>query len=213
MTTYVTYFDRNYVACGVALLDSLFKVAPGTRIIVWALGVETERQLNAIYRHRLCVLEPDYVAKRWPNLGNAPTPRLHWETLAMRKLCLMLSILREMKAPNELLFYVDSDCMFNASPDKVLDAMASASIGISTHGFSPDKQDLVQYGIYNAGLMVLRNDELGRTCMREWADDCFRWCHARVEDGKFMNQGYLNRWPNRYPGVVMLDHPGRNLAT
>ena len=55
-------------------------------------------------------------------------------------------------------------------------------------------------------------DDLGLTCMREWAADCFKWCYAKVEDGKFMNQGYLTRWPSRYPGIVSLTHPGLNLA-
>jgi hypothetical protein len=27
-----------------------------------------------------------------------------------------------------------------------------------------------------------------------------------------MNQGYLNRWPERYPGVHVIRHPGVNLA-
>jgi hypothetical protein len=30
--------------------------------------------------------------------------------------------------------------------------------------------------------------------------------------GRFMNQGYLTRWPDRYSGVHVIRHPGVNLA-
>ena len=46
-----------------------------------------------------------------------------------------------------------------------------------------------------------------------WRDDCLAWCDEQPQpDGRFMNQGYLNRWPERYSAVHPIRHPGVNLA-
>lgn len=65
----------------------------------------------------------------------------------------------------------------------------------------------------NAGFMIWRNDAVARRSAADWTEDCLRWCYDHAEpDGRFMNQGYLSRWPDRYPGVAVIAHPGANLA-
>jgi hypothetical protein len=50
-------------------------------------------------------------------------------------------------------------------------------------------------------------------CIAFWRAECLDWCAEEATvDGRFMNQGYLNRWPTRYPGVHVFRHPGLNLA-
>jgi hypothetical protein len=212
MTTLLTFFDRNYCARGVVMVDSLLAAAPETAILVLALDPETETLLSALYGDRVRVLPSDYVGRRWPDLDRMKAKRTHWEYTAMRKPCLLRSVLKEELPSGALLVYLDSDTQVFAGLDPALRAMANASIGLSPHGFSDRNARLARYGRYNAGFMVLRNDELGRICMRDWAEACVRWCHARVEGDKYMNQGYLTRWPSRYPAVVELTHPGLNLA-
>ncbi len=212
MTTYVSYFDKSYFPRGAAMIDSLLAVAPGARIVVWALDAETKRGLRNLYQDRVIALDHDYVDVRWPEMTRPPTQRNYWESIAMRKSCLLWSVMQEMMAPEELLFYADSDCLFYSSPDPALAMMKDASIGVSRHAFSPRHRWLLKNGVYNAGLMIIRNDEQGLLCMRDWADDCYDWCHHRVEGYKLMNQGYLTRWPHRYQRVTDLDHFGLNLA-
>ena len=212
MTTYVTYFDINYFARGIVMIDSLRSVAPEADILVFALDHETETFLGRMYGDQIRILPPDYVALRWPDLERMRPHRKHWEYISMRKPCLMRSVLKEEMNPGELLFYVDSDTQFFSSPDPALALMGKASIGVSPHAFSEIHKSSAQFGEFNAGFLIIRSDDLGLTCMREWAADCFKWCYAKVEDGKFMNQGYLTRWPSRYPGIVSLTHPGLNLA-
>lgn len=212
MTTYVTYFDKSYFPRGAAMIGSLLTHAPGARIVIWALDLETKRGLQDLYGDKIIALNPDFVDDHWPRLATPPTERNYWESLSMRKSCLMSSVMSEMMAADELLFYVDADCLFYASPDHALTMMEGASIGISRHAFSPRHRWLVKNGVFNAGLMIIRNDKHGQTCMRDWADECFEWCHHKVEGYKLMNQGYLTRWPDRYQRVKSLDHAGLNLA-
>ena len=69
------------------------------------------------------------------------------------------------------------------------------------------------YGQFNAGFLLCRHDVRALAVIREWRDQCAEWCHNTVEaDGRFMDQGYLNTWMERHPGVVALSHPGENLA-
>lgn len=212
MTTYVSYFDKSYFPRGAALIDSLLTHAPGARIVIWALDPETKQGLHALYGDGVITLDPGFVDDNWPRLPNPPTERNYWESLSMRKACLMSSVMQKMMARDELLFYVDADCLFYSSPSAALSMMKDASIGVSRHAFSRRHRWLIKNGVYNAGLMIIRNDENGQTCMRDWADDCFEWCHHRVEGYKLMNQGYLTRWPSRYQRVQSLDHAGVNLA-
>jgi len=95
----------------------------------------------------------------------------------------------------------------------MFEELGSATIGLSPHRFHDGTAYLAMYGLYNAGCICWRSCATARECVADWQTDCLSWCSKEVQpDGRFMNQGYLNRWPERYPGVHVIEHPGINLA-
>ena len=102
---------------------------------------------------------------------------------------------------------------FFSNPAAIFAEIGEASIGLSPHRFPAESQSLLRYGVFNAGCIYWRADSQSRLCLAQWRDDCLTCCDEQARpDGRFMNQGYLTQWPERYPGVHIIGHPGVNLA-
>ena len=46
-----------------------------------------------------------------------------------------------------------------------------------------------------------RNDDVGRKCVSEWANQCMDWCYQKLYKGKYADQKYLDYWPNKYDNL------------
>ncbi len=108
--------------------------------------------------------------------------------------------------------YLDADLFFFGSLQSMYDEMGSDSIYIVEHRFPPHLSHLVQFGIYNVGLLCFKNDNSAKECLHWWRERCLEWCYDRVEDGRFADQKYLDEWPSRFPGVTVSKHKGVGLA-
>jgi len=208
----VTYCDFRYVAKASAMLDSLRRWAPTSRLTVLALDDLTASILAWRFGSHVEVLREEALAAAEPRLAKARETRTRWEFYATQKPVLLREMLRRERR-QRMLAYVDADTFFFSRPDALFTEMEGRSIGLSAHRFHEGAAHLAIYGPFNAGFCLWRNDPNGRACLADWSEDCLAWCQCEADErGRFMNQGYLAEWPARYTGVVVLAHPGANLA-
>lgn len=108
--------------------------------------------------------------------------------------------------------YLDADMEFYADPALLFQEWKESSVMITEHRYTPEYDQSSISGKYCVQFMAFRNDESGMRVLRDWRQDCIDWCYARVEDGKFGDQKYLDSWQERYPGVHVLHNPGGGIA-
>ena len=110
--------------------------------------------------------------------------------------------------------YLDADIFFFDTPDKVLEKFLASdnSVLITPHYYTPVYDQSKASGVYCVQFMPFKNNADGLTVLRWWREQCLEWCFARVEDGKFGDQKYLDVWPEKFKGVYVEPNIGVGLA-
>lgn len=211
MLYFCTYFDRHYQPRGLALLHSLRQHCGEFRLWVLCLDEQcyaalASLQLPELSLLRLADLERDTPALLAARANRSPieyyftcTPALPWY------------ILRHCPEV-DLLFYIDADMYFFGSPAPIIAEISTHSIAIIEHRYPAYLRDMEQYGRYNVGLLAFRRDAQGLACLQWWLEQCIEWCYDRLEGERYADQKYLERWPQRFENLIVLDHSGVNVA-
>jgi tetratricopeptide (TPR) repeat protein len=209
---YCTQFDSQYLARGIAMLRSLRRFDALAAIQVLALDPQCAHVLGEIFGSALNLITPETLRERCPALQSLQSQRSPWALYATQKPVSVLYAL-ENAAPASIVAFVDADTWFFSDPAPMIAELGGASIGLSPHRYSEELRQAAVYGEFNAGCILWRADAEGLRCAADWARDCLDRCDERPDaEGRFMNQGYLSCWPERYSGVHILRHPGVNLA-
>jgi hypothetical protein len=212
VSCYCTYFDSRYLARGIVMLRSLRRWDPGATLQVLALDDGCAGALAATFGARVTVIPAAALYAHDPALGLRRGERTTWAFYATHKPVLALYLLFQQPAPRRITF-IDADTWFLADPAAMFDEFGTASIALSPHRFDAASRNLTVYGTYNAGCITWANDASARACLSAWRAQCLEWCAEEPQaDGRFMNQGYLDAWPQRYAGVHVIRHPGVNLG-
>jgi hypothetical protein len=208
---YVTYFDERYVPLAVVMLRSLRRHDRDALIFALCFDQPSRSAIAAMGDSRIVPVSADEILAFEPRLDGC-RERTRGAFYATHKPVLPLFVIARHPEVGAVI-HVDADCCFFASPAPLFEEIGDAPIALSPHAFSPVFEHLVVCGRFNAGFMYWRHDAAGVLCLQEYREDCLSWCEPRVDpDGRFMNQGYLTRWPERYSGVHVIRHPGVNLA-
>lgn len=108
--------------------------------------------------------------------------------------------------------YIDADLYFFADPGVLVDEMGDASVLITEHRYTRKYDQSATSGIYCVQFITFKNTPDGLRALTWWRDRCIEWCYARIEDGKFGDQKYLDDWTTRFSGVHVLQHLGGGVA-
>jgi hypothetical protein len=211
MYHFCTYFNQYYLSRGLALYHSLAKHVASFELWVLCLDQTTADVLNTLNLPNIrTVLLTELEAYDTQLLAVKPT-RSQIEYYFTLSPAWPLYLLE--KYPHiDIITYLDSDLFFYADAAPLYAELATNSILIIPHRFPAKIRDREVYGLYNVGLLMFRNDERGQSCLRWWRERCLEWCYDRLEDERFADQKYLNRWPDLFEGVTISQHVGANLA-
>lgn len=203
-----TLFDSGFLAKGLALHASLKRMGNAFRLHVFAMDELTAEYLESLQDPTLVVVRrKDFEG---PELLRVKTGRTRSEYYWTCGSSSLLYCLEKLGLPR--CTYLDADVCFYGDPRQVEAMMGDQSIGITPHNYSAPYDQNRTHGVYCVQYVTIRNDERGLRALRWWRDQCLQWCFGKVEAGRFGDQKYLDDWPERFPGVQVLDAPGVGLA-
>jgi hypothetical protein len=206
--TYCTYFDSRYLTRGLALWESLSRHCAPFELHALCLDDAAYDALVALALPSLVPLRLAELEAADPELLRVKPSRSTIEYYFTLTPSLTLHILRGGRDVT----YLDADLFFFDSIEPLFDEFGGASIGIIRHRFPPALAELEQWGVFNVGCVIFRNDANGRACLEWWRERCLEWCYDRIEGDRFADQKYLDRWPSLFEGVKVLEHRGANVA-
>lgn len=208
---YCTYFDSAYLPRGRTLIDSLRRQSDDRPIYVLALDDSTYSEVTSWALHNVNAIALSELEESFPEL----TPVKHDRT-GMDYIFTLTPyvILYVMTFANEKAWvtYLDADMAFFSSTQPIYTQLESASVGVVAHRFTWDQKWRERYGRFNVGWVSFRQDMNGRECLEWWADQCLQWCHDKVNEGRFADQGYLDDFSKRFQNIKVIDIAGANLA-
>jgi hypothetical protein len=211
MYYFCTYFDQNYLIKGLALYASLKKHCQPFRLWILCmdrLSYDILAQLN--YPEMQLISLEDF-EKGDDELLQAKQNRSPIEYYFTCTPSLPLFIFA--RHPEvDLITYLDADLFFFHSCQSVFGEISDHAIAIIEHRYPAYLNDNGVNGKYNVGWLSFRRGEAGLTCLRWWRERCLEWCYDRPDAGRMADQKYLDDWPDRFPGVLVLQHKGANLA-
>lgn len=209
---YATYFDSGYLSRGLTLIRSMR--AHGEPAVVHVLALDqaaydylsTERIENVVV-HSLEQLEAYE-----PRLLSVKAERTRAEYIFTCTPWLLKYVADGFSSPGDLVVYLDADLAFFDSPQLVVQAMAGASVGIIEHRYDRRlARKLAKYGRFNVGWVGFRHDTDGHAVLDWYGERTLEWCYDSPLEGKYADQGYLDRFPE-FAGVRVLESHGFNMA-
>lgn len=95
--------------------------------------------------------------------------------------------------------YLDADLWFQKHPAAIFREFEASGkhVLITEHAYAPENDQTAISGQYCVQFMTFNRDG-GEMVRKWWEERCIEWCYARLEDGKFGDQKYLDDWPERF---------------
>jgi len=207
-----TYFDKNFLPRGLALYNSINRFHNSFIFYVLALDNETYDYLQSLEYENLVIISPSSYNSYFNISPDRYSDKKQYYFSATPNLCLY--VLQNFPEVN-LLLYLDADVYVFNSLDCLYDEIGEASIAICSHRFHPLFKLLSKnYGRYNVGVNIFRRSGEGVKCLNDWKNDCDNWYPGKPDYPFkiFYDQIYLDRWPDRYDDIKIIENIGVDVA-
>ena len=208
---FCTHFDKNYIPYGLCLLDSLNKWASNFTLHIICMDIHTHEYLKNSNKPNIKLYLIEDLEKEINGLKAAKENRNKVEYFFTCSPAVCKYVL--LKNPKiSSITYLDSDLYFFSSPSILFDEIGDHSIAIIEHRFHWITKRQIKYGKFNVGWVTFKNDIEGNKCLDDWLRDCLDWCYQKVEEERFGDQKYLDKWPSMYKNLKIVQNIGANVA-
>ena len=201
---FTTFFDINYLAKGLILINSLQEHHADFSLYLLCLDEDTKKyfQENRGQFPQIILIDLTDLEKENPELSICKKNRSQIEYYFTLSPISPLYLLQKYDLAS--ICSLDADIKFYSSPEKIFQYLERYSIIITPHKFSKINENLVKYGKNNVSFQIFKNDDTGIQCLQKWKDQCINWCcdFLDEENNRFADQLYLDTWEIDYPNKV-----------
>ncbi len=206
--SFCTLFDSSYLSRGLALYYSLKSNCNDFHLYIFAFDANSYKILSGLNLNRATIIsqsafEDDRLLYVKPKRTRA---EYCWTSTSSS----ILYCLNKYKIDH--CTYLDADIYFFSSPKFIFDEIGESSIAITEHHYTKRYDQSSTSGKYCVQFIFFKNDEEGIKALRWWRESCIDWCYARLENGKFGDQKYLDDWTVRFNNVHVIKNIGAGVA-
>lgn len=205
---FCTLFNSSYLSRGVVMYQSLQKYCDNFHLYVYAFDDATYEYLTVQNLDHLTVVSLKEFEN--PELLQVKSTRTAGEYCWTCSSSTIDYSINNFKLDN--CTYLDADILFYSNPKILIDEMGSNSVLITSHRYTPEYDQSAVSGKYCVQFMTFKNTKEGMAVLNWWKNACIDWCYARIEDGKFGDQKYVDEFQARFTGVCELKHLGGGVA-
>lgn len=207
---FCTYFDKNYLPKGLAMLSSFVKYNPKAVIYVLCFDNLTFKFIKGLKVNSIQAISlSEFEDKQLLEVKQSRSIVEYYWTCTPSLPLYVLKTYSFYKA----VCYLDGDLFFYNSIDPVLKELGVNSIYTVEHRYPVGQEGREKTsGRFNVAFQIFRKDREGLKCLSRWRNQCLKWCFWKEEKGKMGDQMYLNEWPKLYKKLVISKHLGVDTA-
>lgn len=208
---FCTLFDSFYLSRGLALYNSLKVQKINFKLYVLAFDKLTFEILKDLKLENLIVipleeLETQEVLK----VKKARTRGEYCWTFTPR---IINYIMKNYEV--DMCTYLDADIYFFDTPQILIDEIVKSKdrdVLITSHNYHKEYDQKHISGEYCVQFVTFKNNENGLKILEWWEKSCLEWCYARLENGKYGDQKYLEQFNKKFKNVYVSRELGAGLA-
>ena len=205
---FCTYFDFNYIDRAKVLFDSIEQTCKQFKIYCLCLDQQSFDEIKEIYSENYIAISLHELEVFEPKLLNVKKERSKKEYIFTLSPVILLYVLH--KYDIQEFTYIDADTYFLETPKAVIEECGHNDILITPHFFPDSLKYLKMHGVYNFGLMHIKDTENARNALEWWKGKCLEWCYDKVEVDRAADQKYLDKLPKLFKNIAVSKNLGIN---
>jgi hypothetical protein len=208
MLNFCTLFDSNYAAKGIAMYHSLLKHCKEFHLYIFAFDETIYEALLILKLPKVTVISlANFEDENLLSIKESRTKAEYCWTCTSSTILYCIEIYQLPHCT-----YLDADLYFYSNPGVLINEIGDSDVLITLHRYTPEFDVSKDAGKYCVQFITFKNTINGLKALNWWRNACLNWCYARVEDGKFGDQKYLDDWTSRFEGIHVLENLGGGVA-